>query len=157
MKADPQRLVAFAHKITPRGISLPALWSITEKKNTEWIAIQSFTLPRAMEWGKWASEQTSERSRVREQSEECGASEQVSGKRKRANGRASGPVLQSVFLVVVAHSRMDRHTHGQTDTKFYEKRENESIAWGPKYFCIGAASAHKEGKTKRLALKIVIV
>ena len=49
----------------------------------------------------------------------------MSGVSKQANRQASGPVLQSVFLVVVAHSRMDRHTHGQTDTKFYEKRENE--------------------------------
>ena len=29
---------------------------------------------------------------------------EVSGASERANGRASGPVLQSVFLVVLAHS-----------------------------------------------------
>ena len=46
----------------------------------------------------------SERSRAREQSEQCGANEWVSGVSERANGRASGPVLQSVFLAVVAHS-----------------------------------------------------
>ena len=34
----------------------------------------------------------------------CGASERVSGVSKRANGRASGPLLQSVFLVDLAHS-----------------------------------------------------
>ena len=46
----------------------------------------------------------SEHSEGREQSEQSGASERVSGASERANGRASGPVLQSVFLVVLAHS-----------------------------------------------------
>ena len=45
-----------------------------------------------------------ERSGAREQSEEYGASELVSGASERANGRASGRVLQSVFLVVLAQS-----------------------------------------------------
>ena len=49
------------------------------------------------------SEQTSERSGARKRSKWCGLSERVSGASKRANGRASGPVLQSVFLVVLAH------------------------------------------------------
>ena len=70
------------------------------------------------------SERTNERSGAHEQSEQCGASERVSageraieasraeqaqrvnGASERANGRASGPVLQSVFLVVLAHSVM---------------------------------------------------
>ena len=43
----------------------------------------------------------SERSGGREQSEQSGASEQVSGASERANGRASGPALQSVFLAVI--------------------------------------------------------
>ena len=38
-----------------------------------------------------------------ERSEQSGASERVSGASKRANGRASGPLLQSVFLVDLAH------------------------------------------------------
>ena len=42
----------------------------------------------------------SERSGGRERSEQSGASERVSGASERANGRASGPVLQSVFLAV---------------------------------------------------------
>ena len=38
-------------------------------------------------------------------SERCErTSERVSGASERANGRASGPVLQSVFLIVLAHS-----------------------------------------------------
>ena len=44
------------------------------------------------------------RRRGREQSAQSGASKQVSGANKRANGRASGPVLQSAFLVVLDHS-----------------------------------------------------
>ena len=56
------------------------LWSKIEK-NTDKIAIQSFTVPWARERAKWASERTS------------GASK-----------RASGPVLQSVFLAVIDHS-----------------------------------------------------
>ena len=53
-----------------------------------------------------ANEQA-ERERVSgacEQSEQGGASERVSGASERANGRASGPVLQSVFLAVIDHS-----------------------------------------------------
>ena len=46
----------------------------------------------------------SERSGGREQNKQSGASKQVSVERERANGRASGPVLQSVFLAVLAHS-----------------------------------------------------
>ena len=46
----------------------------------------------------------SERIGGSERSEQSGASEQVSGASERANGRASGPVLQSVFLAVFDHS-----------------------------------------------------
>ena len=46
----------------------------------------------------------SERSGGRERSEQSGASERVSGASERANGQASGPVLQSVFLVILPHS-----------------------------------------------------
>ena len=46
----------------------------------------------------------SERSGGREQSEQFGASERVSGASERANGRASGTVLQSVFQAVLNHS-----------------------------------------------------
>ena len=80
------------------------LWSKIGKKNTDKIAIQSFTVPRAREWAKWASERTSERSGGREQSEQSGASERVSGASKWANGWASGPVLQSVFIVTGVNS-----------------------------------------------------
>ena len=52
------------------------------------------------------SERTSERSGGRERSEQSEASERVSGASERANGRASGPVLQSVFLAVIDHSEV---------------------------------------------------
>ena len=56
------------------------------------------------EWAKWASERTSERSGGRKRSEQSRASKRVSGASERANGRASVPVLQSVFLAVFDHS-----------------------------------------------------
>ena len=74
------------------------LWSKIGK-NTDKIAIQSFTIPQAREWAKWASEwaQRSARAkrvvRSKQTSEQCGASEWVSGASERANGRASGPLL----------------------------------------------------------------
>ena len=49
------------------------------------------------------SKRASERSEGRERSEQSGASKRVSGASERANGRASGPVLTSVFLVILAH------------------------------------------------------
>ena len=48
----------------------------------------------------------SERSGARERSEQSGASERVSGASERGNGRASGPVLLSVFLAVIDHSEV---------------------------------------------------
>ena len=47
----------------------------------------------------------SERSRGREQSEQSGASERVSGASERANGRVSGPVLTSVFFSIFDQSK----------------------------------------------------
>ena len=63
-------------------------WSRIEKKNTEKLAIISFTVPRAREWTKWASQRTSEWSEW---------------SKWRANGWASGPVLTSGFLIDLAH------------------------------------------------------
>ena len=48
----------------------------------------------------------SERSGGRERSEQSGASERVTGASERANGRASDPVVQSVFLAVIDHSEV---------------------------------------------------
>ena len=45
----------------------------------------------------------SERSGAHEQSEQCGASKQVSGASEQTNGQASGPVLTSGFLAVMNH------------------------------------------------------
>ena len=53
----------------------------------------------------------SERSGGRERSEHSGASEQMSDASEQANGRASGPVPQSVFLAVIDHSAMNQSTH----------------------------------------------
>ena len=50
------------------------------------------------------SEQQQCSSRARERSKQGGASERVSG----ASERASGPVLQSVFFVVLAQSGLDK-------------------------------------------------
>ena len=47
-----------------------------------------------------------ERSIACERSEQCVASERVIGENDRANGRASGPVLQSGLLVILDHSAM---------------------------------------------------
>ena len=46
----------------------------------------------------------SERSGVQDRSKQGGASKRVSGASERANVRASGPVLQSEFLVILTHS-----------------------------------------------------
>ena len=50
------------------------------------------------------SERASERSGALERSEQVGASKEVSGASEQANGPVSGPVLQSVFLVLLDHS-----------------------------------------------------
>ena len=44
------------------------------------------------------------RSGAHEQSKQGGANKRVSGASEQANGRASGPVLQFVFLVILNHS-----------------------------------------------------
>ena len=50
---------------------------------------------------KHESEQSEQASRAEQATERGGASE-------RANGRASGQVLQSVFLVILAHSAKEK-------------------------------------------------
>ena len=51
-------------------------------------------------------------SKVSERASECGgASKRVSSVSGRANGRASGPVLQSGFFVILDHSAMIRALH----------------------------------------------
>ena len=56
--------------------------------------------------GKWANEWANERCAACEQSKQCGASEWVSGTRKRASRQASGPVLLSRFFVILDHSAL---------------------------------------------------
>jgi len=99
------RLVFLCSRSIVDCLFIASLWSEIEK-NTDKITIQSFTVPRAREWAKWASERTSERSGGRERSEQSGASERVSGASERANGRASGPVLTSRFLADLNHSAL---------------------------------------------------
>ena len=94
-----QRLVGQGCTLRPHS-----LHHCTLGQNQVILRHQKFTFPWAREWAKWASKQMSERSGRREQSEQSGASKQVSGASERANGRASGPVPQSVFLVILAHS-----------------------------------------------------
>ena len=53
------------------------------------------------------SEQASECSGAHKQSEQGGASKRVSGASEPANGRASGPVLQSGFLVVLDYKALE--------------------------------------------------
>ena len=75
----------------------------------------------------------SERSGGRERSEQSGASERVSGASERANGRASSPVLQSVFLTVFDHSaaagkkidkvRLEKQSDGSSKTKTKRKKD----------------------------------
>ena len=60
------------------------LWSKIEE-NTDKIAIQSFTVLRAREWAKWASERTSERSGGRERSKQSGANKGLSGASERTS------------------------------------------------------------------------
>ena len=71
------------------------------------------------------SERTSERSGRREQSEQSGANERGSSASERANGRASGPVLQSVFLAVLDHSARERELKKRR--KKSQKKEMEQV------------------------------
>ena len=64
----------------------------------------------------------SKRSGGREQSEQSGASEGVSGASERTNGRASDPVLQSVFLAVLDHSAEEFF---EIKILFYGKKDEE--------------------------------
>ena len=76
-------------------IALDTLWV-----RTAWIwDIRSYTIP-------WARERANERSGARERSEQCGASEWVSGASERASGRANGPVLTSRLQAYLNHRGM---------------------------------------------------
>ena len=61
-----------------------------------------------IQWAKWASEQTNERSGVRKWSEQCRASKWVSGTSERANGQANGPVLTSRILLAYLNHRKSK-------------------------------------------------
>ena len=92
-----------------------ALWARIEKKHR----INSYLVIHcpASEGVSKVSEQTSECSRVRERSEWCGASKWVSGASERANGRASGPALQSGYLVSLTHSAVGLGCNSPTAQK----------------------------------------
>ena len=90
----------------------------------------------------------SERSRGRERSEQSGASERVSGASERANGRASGPVLLSVFLAVIDHSEAVRSEKGEREKREKEVTQSEKqTSTTPKksssfYLCLSCAASH---------------
>ena len=83
------------------------LW---DKTKSFWD-IESFHFPTSSGMSGRASERVNERSGARKQSEQCGASEWVSGVSKWANGQASGPVFSSRFLAVQNHCGFSRHDH----------------------------------------------
>ena len=67
----------------------------------------------------------SERASEQERSKQGGASKRVSGVSERWNGRARGPVLQSVFLAVLDCSGGDGWTlDRRTDPRFVEKQNH---------------------------------
>ena len=80
----------------------------TMGQNQVILRYQKLTLPRVRKWTKWANQWAQRRARakraVRSSPEQSGASKRVSGASERANGRASGPVLTSLFLFVPDHS-----------------------------------------------------
>ena len=85
-------------------ISMP-LWSKIEiKTQRKKPSNNSLSHERGIERSERANEPTSERCGTREHSEQGEAREWVSGASEGANGRASGPVLQSLFLAVLDHS-----------------------------------------------------
>ena len=70
----------------------------------------------------------SEHSGGRERSEQSRASEQVSGASERANGRASGPVLKSVFLAVIDHSEGEKRQSPIEQKTFVKEHVKKSSA-----------------------------
>ena len=59
-------------------------------------------------------ERANERSGARKRSEQCGASELVSGVSERVSGQASGPVLTAQFLAVVNLHGVGRQSSKQS-------------------------------------------
>ena len=79
-----------------------------------------------------ANERTSERSGGRERSEQSGASEGVSGASERANGRASGPVLTSLFLFVPDHSAVVHTMESKKGVALWSgTNKNRDLSTGP--------------------------
>ena len=60
-------------------------------------------------------------------SKQSGASDHVSGASERANGRASGPVLQSVFLAVYDHSALRYEKNDGIHTSIERKNRHFHI------------------------------
>ena len=84
-------------KVKTNGITNTKTHSLTMVENRKKHRINSHPMSHCPT--------SSEVSEVSEQ-----ASERVSGASEQANGRAIGPVLQSVFLVILAHSAMPKLT-----------------------------------------------
>ena len=79
-----------------------ALWSKIEKKQRK-----TSNLIIHLPTSEGVSEVSEQMSGGREQSEQSEASERVRGASERANGQASGPVLQSGFLITLDRSEED--------------------------------------------------
>ena len=91
------------------------IWSWTEKNSHLIIYFPtsegvSEVSEQANEWAQW--------------SEQDGASEWVSGASEQANGRASGPVLHSGFLVILAHGTVKKNILTNT---FVQERQKHRI------------------------------
>ena len=95
MSHDCANTITTTTTTTTTSTTTTALW---DKTRSFWIHFPT------SEGVSEASERMSERSGGCKQSEQSRASERVSGASEQANGWVSDPVLQSVFLVVQAHS-----------------------------------------------------
>ena len=100
-------MICFCHISGLILVSIHDYGNVSQWAETAWnrriqfIDINRF--PMSSGASEWASERTNERSGARERSEQCGASEWVSGASERASGRANGPVLTSRFPAVPNH------------------------------------------------------
>ena len=63
---------------------------------------------------------------MHKRSEQGGASKRVSGASKQVNGRASSPLLQSVFLAVLDHSGRESRREQVRETEMRIDMEKET-------------------------------
>ena len=93
-----KRTPSCIHSFSPALQTSTTLWSRIKKKlrkNSHLIFYFSTSS---------GVSEVSKPSGARKRSKQCGASEGLSSASEQVNGRASGPVLQSLFLTVINHS-----------------------------------------------------